>query len=151
MRSGGVGSDATVVGRGPVAFAGCVGQCACTHNLHAVECPREIWAVLRALLLLEKNPMVLRELIRPGSSIPVEAVKACALVGLHMIAEEDSWRMDSDSSFSSSSTSENNVGNGALFVTPLRAPKIDSPPQKSKIRQVWGSCVSRFRSSSALF
>ena len=33
-----------------------------------------------------------------------------------MMAEEDSWRMDSDSSFSSGSSSENNVGNGALFV-----------------------------------
>ena len=51
--------------------------------------------------------------------IPVEAVKACALVGLRMMAEEDSWRIDSDSSFSSSSSSENNVGNAALFVIGL--------------------------------
>ena len=65
---------------------------------------------------LKKGPMVLRELVRCGPSIPVEAVKTCALVGLHMMAEEDSWRMDSDSSFSSSSSSENNVGNGALCV-----------------------------------
>ena len=63
-----------------------------------------------------KEPMVLRELVRFGPSIPVEAEKACALVGLNMMAEEDSWRMDSGSSFSSSSSSENNVGNGALFV-----------------------------------
>ena len=66
--------------------------------------------------LLKKEPMVFRELVRFGPSIPVEAVKACALVGLHVMAEKDSWRMDSDSSFSSSSSSENNVGNGALFV-----------------------------------
>ena len=33
--------------------------------------------------------MVLRELVRFGPSIPVEAVKACALVGLRMMAEED--------------------------------------------------------------
>ena len=45
MRSGGVGSDATVVGRGPVAFSGCLGQCASTHNLYAMECLREIRAV----------------------------------------------------------------------------------------------------------
>ena len=45
QRSGGVKSDATVVGRGPVAFSGCLGQCASTHNLYAVECPQEIWAV----------------------------------------------------------------------------------------------------------
>ena len=50
MRSGGVRSDATVVGRGPVALSGCLGQCASTHNLYAVECPKEIRAVWRALL-----------------------------------------------------------------------------------------------------
>ena len=69
--------------------------------------------------LLKKEPMVLRELVRFGPSIPVDAVKACALVGLHVMAEEDSWRMDSDSSFSSSSPSENNMINGALFVIGL--------------------------------
>ena len=68
---------------------------------------------------LKKEPMVLRELVRFGPSIPV-AVKACALVGLHMEAEEDTWRMDSDSSFSSSSSSENNVGDGALFDVGLQ-------------------------------
>ena len=51
MRSGGVGSDATVVGRGPVAFSGCLGECASTHNRYAVERPREERAVWRALLL----------------------------------------------------------------------------------------------------
>ena len=62
--------------------------------------------------------MVLKELVLvPGT--PFEAVKACAWVGLHMMAEEDSWRMDSDYSFSSSSSSENNEGNGALFVIAL--------------------------------
>ena len=61
------------------------------------------------------DTMVLKELVLvPGT--PFEAVKACAWVGLHLMAEEDSWRMDSDCSFSSSSSSENNEGNGALFV-----------------------------------
>ena len=69
--------------------------------------------------LLTKEPMVLRELVRFGPSTPVEAVKARALVCLHMMAEEDSWRTDSGSSSSSSSSSENNVGNGALFVVGL--------------------------------
>ena len=100
QRSGGVRSDATVVGRGLVAFSGCLGQCASTHNLYAMECSRETRAARRALLLpFEELPMVLRELVRFGPSIPVEAVKACALVGLHMMAEEDSWRTDSGSSF----------------------------------------------------
>ena len=63
--------------------------------------------------LLKKQPMVLRTLVR------FKAVKACALVGLHMMAEEDSWRMDSGSSFSWSSSSENNMGNGVFFVIGL--------------------------------
>ena len=37
--------------------------------------------------LLKNEPMVLRELVRFGPSIPVEAMKACAFVGLHMMAE----------------------------------------------------------------
>ena len=87
------------------------------HNLHAMECPRDIRAVWRALLLpLEERAGVLRELVRFGPSIPVKAEKARALLGLHMIAEENSRRTDSGSSFSSSSSSENNVGNDALFV-----------------------------------
>ena len=51
------------------------------------------------LFLLKKEPMLLRELVRFGPSIPVEAVKACAMVGLHMMAEENSWRTDSGSPF----------------------------------------------------
>ena len=40
--------------------------------------------------LLKKEPMVLRELVRFGPSIPVETVKACALIVLHMMIEENS-------------------------------------------------------------
>ena len=49
----------------------------------------------------------------------MEAVKACALVELHMMAEENSWRSDSGSSVSSSSSSKNNVGYDALCVIGL--------------------------------
>ena len=31
-----------------MAFSGCVGQCASTHNLNAVERFNEVWAVWRA-------------------------------------------------------------------------------------------------------
>ena len=58
--------------------------------------------------LLDKEPMVPRD-ESAGPSIPVEAVTACALVGLHMMAEEDSWRLDSGSSVSSSDSCEDNV------------------------------------------
>ena len=73
----------TIVGRGPLAS---------THNLHAMECPREVRPYGELFLFfLKKEPMVLRELVRFGRSIPVEAVKACALIGLHMMIEEISW------------------------------------------------------------
>ena len=70
-------------------------------------------------LLLKKEPRVFSELVRCGPSISAEKVKACALIGLHMVAEENSWRSDSGSSVSSSSSDENNMGNDALFVIGL--------------------------------
>ena len=66
--------------------------------------------------------MVIRELVRFGPSIPVEAVKACALFGLHMMAEEDSWRSDSGSSVSSTYSCEDNVCHDALHVIGLHEP-----------------------------
>ena len=108
------------MGRGPVAFSGRLGQCAAAHSLHALECPREVWPYGELFFfLLKKEPMVIRELVRFGPSIPVEAVKACALVGLHMMDEENSWQSDNGSSVLSSSSSENNVGNEAFFVIGL--------------------------------
>ena len=55
-----------------------------------------MWSVWRALLLpfLKKEPMVLSELVRFGPSIPVETVKACALIGLHKMIEEKSGRSE---------------------------------------------------------
>ena len=41
------------------------------------------------------------------------------MIGLHMMAEEKSWRSDNGSSVSSCSSSENNVVNDALFVIGL--------------------------------
>ena len=35
--------------------------------------------------------MVIRVLVRFGLGIPVEAVKACVLVGLHMIGRGEFW------------------------------------------------------------
>ena len=69
--------------------------------------------------LLKKEPMVLRELVRFGPSMTVETVKACALIGLHMMIEENSKRSENGSSVSSSSSDENNVGSDALFVIGL--------------------------------
>ena len=54
-----------------------------------------------------------------GPSISGQKVQACALIGLLEMSEENSWRSDSGSCVSSSSSDENNVGNDALFVIGL--------------------------------
>ena len=51
LRPCGFRSYLAVVGRGLLAFSGCMGQCASTHSLYAVEPPREVRTVWRALLL----------------------------------------------------------------------------------------------------
>ena len=107
-RSGCVRSDATVVEEVLRPFLDALGSV----RLHTTATQ---WSVPGRygpygelfFFLLKKEPMVLGELVRFGRSIPVEAVKACALVGLHMMAEEDSWRTDSGFSFSSRGSSEN--------------------------------------------
>ena len=55
-----------------------------------------------------------------GPASQPKKVKACASIGVHMMAEENSWPSDSGSSVSSSSSSEDNVGNDALFVIGLQ-------------------------------
>ena len=82
-----------------------------------MECPRYGPHGELFFFLLKREAMVIRELVRFGPSIPVEAVKAFALVGLHMMAEENPWLSDSGST--SSSSSENSVGNDALCVIGL--------------------------------
>ena len=44
-------------------------------------------------------------------------MKACALIGLHMVIEKNSGWSEKGSSVSSSSFEENNVGNDALSTT----------------------------------
>ena len=39
--------------------------------------------------LLKKEPLVLSELVELGPSISAETVKPCALIGLHVMAEEN--------------------------------------------------------------
>ena len=68
---------------------------------------------------MKKDPRVLSELVRFGPSISDETVKACALIGLHMMVEENALRSDSGSSVSSSGSCEGNVGNDALHVIGL--------------------------------
>ena len=51
-------------------------------------------------LTKKKEPMVLSESIEFGSCISAGTVKACALFGMHMMAEENARRSGSDSSVS---------------------------------------------------
>ena len=43
---------------------------------------------------LKKEPLVLSEVVELGPSISAETVKACALIGLHMMAAENALRSD---------------------------------------------------------
>ena len=95
-----------------MAFSVCMKQCAFTHSLYAVERPRGRMASSSSSL-----SRVLCELVQHFSR---KSEKACALIGLHMMAEENSWRSDSGSCVSSSSSGENNVGNDTLFVIGLQ-------------------------------
>ena len=45
---------------------------------------------------LKKEPMVLSELVELMPCISAETVKACALIGLHMMAEENALRSNTD-------------------------------------------------------
>ena len=71
MRSGGVGSDATVVGRGPVAFFWMLGTvCGLRTTSTQWNVPETYGPCGEVFFfLLEKEPMVLRELSRLVPSI----------------------------------------------------------------------------------
>ena len=56
------------------------------------------WSVPKKYGPQKKEPLVLSGSVEFGPSIPAETVKACALIGLHMMAEENALRSDKDSS-----------------------------------------------------
>ena len=60
------------------------------NDSQRLECSEEVWAAWRALLfpILRKNPFVLTEAVEFRSRVTAGTLKACALIGLHMIAEE---------------------------------------------------------------
>ena len=135
MLSGGVGSDATVVARGPVAFPGCLGQRATTSTQWKVP-GRYGPNGEPFFFLLEKEPMVLRELSRLGPSIrphgelllldaeeadlPVPDSEAFnSYIGNGFLVPELKDGSEASKDEQADSSSENNVGNGALFVTGL--------------------------------
>ena len=98
LRHGAKDVGQTDVGRCLALFTS-VGQRAFAHILHALERSRKYGPYGELFFfLLKKEPMVHCELIEFGPCISVETVKACALIGLHMTAEETALRSNSDSS-----------------------------------------------------
>ena len=77
-----------------VASSGSVGSCGIAHDCH-LECPEEVWAVRRALPFPFKAPVVIKDTLNFGQC-PLETVKACAMCGLHMMAEESASLSNSD-------------------------------------------------------
>ena len=70
-----------LVGNGCV-FSGSVGCCGIAHDCQHMECPEKVCAVRRA--------------VNFGPCFPVEKIKARAVCGLHMMAEEDASLSNSD-------------------------------------------------------
>ena len=94
LRHGAKDVGQTIVGK-CLALFGSLGQCAFAHSFHELECSEEVWAakVFSSSFLERKNRSV------SWSNLgPAETMKACALIGLHMMAEENALRSDSDSS-----------------------------------------------------
>ena len=126
MRSGGVGSGATVVGRGPVTFfSGCLGQCAAAHNLHAMEYPKEMRAVRRALLLPSGGPSIrplgalLFLLMQKKPAFVPDSEAFNSYIGDGFLVPELKGGSEASEDEQADSSSENNVGNGASFVIGL--------------------------------
>ena len=66
-----------------------MGQRASADSIHAVERSREEWPHGELFFfLLKKEPMVPGEFVEFGPCFSAETVKARALIGLHMTAEE---------------------------------------------------------------
>ena len=80
-------------------------QCAVDYPMFPVN-QHSHWNVLRKygphgelfFFLLKNKLMVLSELVEFGPCFSAEAVNACAVIGLHMMAEENVLRSDRDSS-----------------------------------------------------
>ena len=71
--------------------------CVRAQPLHALECPKKYGPHCELFFFFhKKEPMVPSELVNFGSCVSTETVKACALNGLHMMAEENAFRSDSD-------------------------------------------------------
>ena len=60
-----------------------MGRGAFTHIIQLVECSGEMWATQRAFLVPLTNAVSFKPFLS------AETLKACALLGLHLVAAED--------------------------------------------------------------
>ena len=72
----------TGVGR-CLALFGSVGQRAFAHSLYALECSKEVWGRMVSSSSFWR---------KSGPCLSAETVNACALIGLHVMAEENALR-----------------------------------------------------------
>ena len=83
-----------------LSLRGSVGQRAFTRSVRVFESFKEVWTIRWAffLLHLEKETVVLSELVEFGSCVSAETVKERTLIDLHMLATENVLCSDRDSS-----------------------------------------------------
>ena len=61
---------------------GPVGQCASTHGVHSLECSRKVRAAWQEQVVASNE-------LLPNPCVSAETLKACALIGLHLLAADN--------------------------------------------------------------
>ena len=73
-----------------LALSGPVGQCAPARSVHLLERPGEVWGHMASsfFFLIKKEPVVASDDVSSTPFVSAETLKACALIGLHLLAAE---------------------------------------------------------------
>ena len=85
LRHGAKDLGKAVLGRN-LALLGPVGQRALAHSVHLLERSREVWPHGELFLPYKKEPVVASNEVLPNPFVSAETLKACALIGLHLLA-----------------------------------------------------------------
>ena len=107
-----------------MAFSGCMGHSASTHNLYAVERRKEVWARRRAPLLPSgegaNRPQAAESAgaQHPASFVP-DSEAFISYIGNGILVPELKDESEASKDEQADSSSGNNVGDGALFVIGL--------------------------------
>ena len=93
--------------------------------------------VSSSFFFLKKEPVVLSELIDSGPCFPAVTVKACALIGAHMTAEENALRSDSDLSPGSGDMWKYGLCGAATSGRELRMLRLSSIRSTTSTISLW--------------